>query len=119
MAEYAERPENCDIGRLMRVGMIGFAAECRDRYDYFIVGIRSVQMFTSRHHPRATWRESTRRKSAILALPGARSIEVTGSVEVFNEAGRLLGAPQAYALEIVGFLAAPISVTGGLRPSGN
>ncbi len=27
------------------------------------------------------------RKSAILALLGARSIEVTGSVEVFNEAG--------------------------------
>jgi hypothetical protein len=27
------------------------------------------------------------RKSAILALLGARSIEVTGSVEVFNEGG--------------------------------
>ena len=71
----------------MRLGMIGSAAEPSVRCGYFIVGIRSVPMFSSWHHPRALRREFTMRKSAILALLGARSIEVTGFVEVFNEAG--------------------------------
>ena len=52
MAEYAERLENCDVGQLMRLGMIGSAAEPSVWCGYFIVGIRSVQMFSSCHHPR-------------------------------------------------------------------
>lgn len=53
-------------------------------------------------------------KIAVLALPNAHSIEVTGPIEVFNEATRLLGAPQAYAVEVLGVVPEPISMTGGL-----
>jgi transcriptional regulator GlxA family with amidase domain len=52
---------------------------------------------------------------AILALPNARAIEITGPAEVFNEASRLLGVPLRYSVEILATDNDPISVTGGLR----
>ncbi|MDR4306805.1 GlxA family transcriptional regulator [Chelatococcus sambhunathii] len=51
----------------------------------------------------------------ILAPPGVQSLDVVGPAEVFWEAARRLGRPDAYEVKVMGATDAPISGTGSLR----
>ncbi len=51
---------------------------------------------------------------AILAVPGVQALDVAGPLDVFAEAGRLLGRP-AYAVRVVGETPAPVRSAAGLR----
>lgn len=51
----------------------------------------------------------------ILAPPGVQSLDVVGPAEVFWEAARRLGDPQAYELQIMATSTEPVCGTGGLR----
>ena len=51
----------------------------------------------------------------ILAPPGVQSLDVVGPAEVFWEAARRLGRPDAYEVKVMGASNAPIAGTGSLR----
>lgn len=51
----------------------------------------------------------------ILAPPGVQSLDVVGPAEVFWEAARRLGDPNAYEVRVMGATDAPICGTGSLR----
>lgn len=51
----------------------------------------------------------------ILAPPGVQSLDVVGPAEVFWEAARRLGRPDAYEVKVMGATDAPIAGTGSLR----
>ncbi|MET0312940.1 MAG: AraC family transcriptional regulator, partial [Hansschlegelia sp.] len=51
----------------------------------------------------------------ILAPPGVQSLDVVGPAEVFWEAARRLGDPNAYEVKVMGATAAPVCGTGSLR----
>jgi transcriptional regulator GlxA family with amidase domain len=51
----------------------------------------------------------------ILAPQGVQSLDVVGPAEVFWEAARRLGDPDAYRVQVMGTSAAPIRGTGALR----
>lgn len=52
---------------------------------------------------------------ALLAPPGVQSLDVVGPAEIFWEAGRRLGNPSAYEVQVVGTEVGPITGTGNLR----
>ncbi|WNV12528.1 GlxA family transcriptional regulator [Tardiphaga sp. 709] len=52
---------------------------------------------------------------ALLAPPGVQSLDIVGPAEVFWEAARRLGDPNAYTVQVIGGSADPIRGTGGLR----
>lgn len=54
-------------------------------------------------------------KVVILAPPGVQSLDVVGPAEVFWEAARRLGNPNAYQIQIMGVSSEPIRGTGALR----
>ena len=54
-------------------------------------------------------------KVVILAPQGVRSLDVVGPAEVFWEAARRLGDPDAYQVQIIGTSDEPICGTGALR----
>jgi transcriptional regulator GlxA family with amidase domain len=54
-------------------------------------------------------------KIVILAPQGVQSLDVVGPAEVFWEAARRLGNPDAYQVQIMGISDAPIRGTGALR----
>ncbi len=54
-------------------------------------------------------------KIVILAPPGVQSLDVVGPAEVFWEAARRLGDPDAYQVQVVGINGDPIRGTGALR----
>ena len=54
-------------------------------------------------------------KIVILAPQGVQSLDVVGPAEVFWEAARRLGNPDAYQVQIMGVSDDPIRGTGGLR----
>jgi hypothetical protein len=51
----------------------------------------------------------------ILAPPGVQSLDVVGPAEVFWEAARRLGDPNAYEVQIMGTTAGAVCGTGNLR----
>lgn len=51
----------------------------------------------------------------ILAPPGVQSLDVVGPAEVFWEAARRLGNPEAYDVQIMGTERGPVRGTGNLR----
>ncbi|WP_207456302.1 GlxA family transcriptional regulator [Azospirillum sp. SYSU D00513] len=51
----------------------------------------------------------------ILAPPGVQSLDVVGPAEVFWEAARRLGDPDAYQVQVMGTLEGPVCGTGSLR----
>jgi len=51
----------------------------------------------------------------ILAPPGVQSLDVVGPAEIFWEAARRLGAPDAYQVQVMAVEQGPISGTGNLR----
>lgn len=51
----------------------------------------------------------------LLAPPGVQSLDVVGPAEIFWEAGRRLGDPSAYDVQVIGTMAGPIAGTGNLR----
>lgn len=51
----------------------------------------------------------------ILAPPGVQSLDVVGPAEVFWEAARRLGNPDAYEIQVMAVTDGPISGTGSLR----
>lgn len=51
----------------------------------------------------------------LLSPPGVQSLDVVGPAEVFWEAGRRLGDPEAYEVQVMGTKPGPISGTGSLR----
>lgn len=52
---------------------------------------------------------------AILAPPGVQSLDVVGPAEVFWEAARRLGRPEAYDVQVMATTPGPIRGTGSLR----
>ena len=52
---------------------------------------------------------------AILAVPGVQMLDLAGPMDVFAEAGTLLGDPQAYRVRIVGLTMDPIIASNGAR----
>ncbi len=54
-------------------------------------------------------------KIVILAPQGVQSLDIVGPAEVFWEAARRLGNPDAYQVQIMGVTGAPIRGTGTLR----
>lgn len=52
---------------------------------------------------------------ALLAPPGVQSLDVVGPAEVFWEAARRLGDPNAYMVQVIAGSANPVRGTGGLR----
>ncbi len=52
---------------------------------------------------------------ALLAFPGVQLLDVVGPLDVFAEAGRQLGDPNAYTTEVIGLSPAPIIGSSGLR----
>ena len=51
----------------------------------------------------------------LLAPPGVQTLDVVGPAEVFWEAARRLGDPNAYEVQVIGTRPGPISGTGSLR----
>lgn len=51
----------------------------------------------------------------ILAPPGVQSLDVVGPAEVFWEAARRLGVPEAYEIQVMAISEGAIAGTGGLR----
>jgi transcriptional regulator GlxA family with amidase domain len=51
----------------------------------------------------------------LLAPPGVQSLDVVGPAEVFWEAARRLGDPEAYTVQLIGTKPGPICGTGSLR----
>jgi transcriptional regulator GlxA family with amidase domain len=52
---------------------------------------------------------------ALLAPPGVQSLDIVGPAEVFWEAARRLGDPNAYNVQVIAGSADPVRGTGGLR----
>jgi transcriptional regulator GlxA family with amidase domain len=52
---------------------------------------------------------------ALLAPPGVQSLDIVGPAEVFWEAARRLGDPNAYTVQVIAGSAGPVLGTGGLR----
>lgn len=52
---------------------------------------------------------------ALLAPPGVQSLDIVGPAEVFWEAARRLGNPNAYTVQVIASSAEPVRGTGGLR----
>ncbi|MCW2241671.1 GlxA family transcriptional regulator [Azospirillum canadense] len=52
---------------------------------------------------------------ALLAFPGVQLLDVVGPLDVFAEAGRQLGDPNAYTTQVIGLSPAPIIGSSGLR----
>lgn len=52
---------------------------------------------------------------ALLAPPGVQSLDVVGPAEIFWEAGRRLGDPSAYEVQVIGTAVGPIAGTGNLH----
>jgi transcriptional regulator GlxA family with amidase domain len=52
---------------------------------------------------------------ALLAPPGVQSLDVVGPAEIFWEAGRRLGNPSAYEVQVIGTTVGPIAGTGNLH----
>lgn len=52
---------------------------------------------------------------ALLAPPGVQSLDIVGPAEVFWEAARRLGDPDAYTVQVIARSANPVCGTGGVR----
>ncbi|WFU31712.1 GlxA family transcriptional regulator [Bradyrhizobium brasilense] len=52
---------------------------------------------------------------ALLAPPGVQSLDIVGPAEVFWEAARRLGDPNAYTVQVIAGSTHPVLGTGGLR----
>ena len=52
---------------------------------------------------------------ALLAPPGVQSLDIVGPAEVFWEAARRLGDPNAYNVQVIAGSPDPVRGTGGLR----
>jgi transcriptional regulator GlxA family with amidase domain len=52
---------------------------------------------------------------AIFAFPGVQMLDVAGPIDVFNEAARQSGVPNAYQLEIISTVDGPIRASSGIR----
>lgn len=52
---------------------------------------------------------------AVLAFPGVQMLDVVGPIDVFNEAVRQAGTPDAYKLEVISTVGGPIRASNGMR----
>ncbi|MGO4304304.1 GlxA family transcriptional regulator [Cupriavidus sp. RAF12] len=52
---------------------------------------------------------------ALLVLPGVQMLDVAGPMDVFSEACRLLGKPDAYTLQVISLSTTTVTASSGVR----